>query len=175
MRFFFSVYLHRNLYKMFTDYSLITEEAKVWIYPSSRKFYPNEIEGIEDKIKTFVENWKANDENFKASYKFLYNRFIILFADDEKSPLTNADIDTSVSFILSLQQAYEIELLDKMNACFKQGEYVQYKDLKEFKKLLKNKSVTAKTIIFDNLITTKLDFENNWEISIEESWYNRYL
>ena len=62
-----------------------------------------------------------------------------------------------------------------MNACFKQGEYVQYKDLKEFKKLLKNKAVTAKTIIFDNLITTKLDFDNNWEISIEESWYNRYL
>jgi hypothetical protein len=175
LRFFFSVYLHRNLYKMFTDYSLITEEAKVWIYPSSRKFYPNEIAGIEDKIKTFVENWKANDENFKASYKFLYNRFIILVADDTNSPLTNTDIDTSVSFILSLQQEYEIELLDKMNACFKQGEYVQYKDLKEFKKLLKNKSVTAKTIIFDNLITTKLDFENNWEISIEESWYNRYL
>jgi len=160
---------------MFTDYSLITEEAKVWIYPSSRKFYPNEIEGIENKIKTFVESWKADDENFKASYKFLYNRFIILVADDENSPLTNTDIDTSVSFILGLQQEYEIELLDKMNACFKQGEYVQYKDLKEFKKLLKNKAVTAKTIIFDNLITTKLDFDNNWEISIEESWYNRYL
>ena len=175
MRFFFSVYLQRKLYKMFTDYSLITEEAKVWIYPSSRKFYPNEIEGIENKIKTFVESWKSDDENFKASYKFLYNRFIVLVADDENSPLTNTDIDTSVSFILGLQQEYEIELLDKMNACFKQGEYVQYKDLKEFKKLLKNKAVTAKTIIFDNLITTKLDFENNWEISIEESWYNRYL
>ena len=160
---------------MFTDYSLITEEAKVWIYPSSRKFYPNELEEVENKIKTFVESWKSDDENFKASYKFLYNRFIVLVADDENSPLTNADIDTSVSFILGLQQEYEIELLDKMNACFKQGEYVQYKDLKEFKKLLKNKAVTAKSIIFDNLITTKLDFENNWEIPIEESWYNRYL
>jgi len=160
---------------MFTDYSLITEDAKVWIYPSSRKFYPNEIEGIESKIKTFVETWKSDDENFKASYQFLYNRFIVLVADDEKSALTNADIDASVSFILGLQQEYEIELLDKMNACFKQGEYVQYKDLKEFKKLLKNKSVTAKSIIFDNLITSKLDFENNWEIPIEESWYNRYL
>ena len=99
---------------MFTDYSLITEEAKVWIYPSSRKFYPKEIEGIENKIKTFVESWKADDENFQASYKFLYNRFIILVANDENSPLTHADIDTSVSFILGLQQEYEIELLDKI-------------------------------------------------------------
>ena len=160
---------------MFIDYNLIPEDAKVWVYPSNRKFYSTEIEEIEAKIKSFIENWKTEDENFKATYKFLYNRFIIIFADDANSPLTNFDIDTSVSFILSLQEEYEVELLDKMNTCFKQGEFVQYKDLKDFKKLLKNKSVTAKSIIFDNLITTKLDFENNWEIPIEDSWYNRYL
>ncbi|WP_158841087.1 ABC transporter ATPase [Polaribacter sp. L3A8] len=160
---------------MFVDYSIITNDAKVWVYPSSRKFYPNEIEGLENKIKTFIESWKSDDENFKASYQFLYNRFIVLFADDENSSLTNADIDASVSFILGLQQEYEVELLDKMNACFKQGEFVQYKELKDFKKLLKNKAVTAKSIIFDNLITTKVDFDHNWEIPIEESWYNRYL
>jgi hypothetical protein len=52
---------------------------------------------------------------------------------------------------------------------------VQYKELKEFKKLLKNRAVTGKTIIFDNLITTKTDLENYWEVSIEDSWYNRFL
>lgn len=160
---------------MLVDYSSIPENAKVWVYPSSRKFYPNEIEVIEEKVKTFVENWKSDDENFKASYKFLYNRFIVLFADDEDSPLKNIDIDASVSFILELQNEYEVELLDKMNACFKQGEFVQYKDLKDFKKLIKNRAVTAKTIIFDNLVTTKQDFDNFWEIPIEESWYSRFL
>lgn len=160
---------------MFVDYSTITEDAKVWVYPSSRKFYPNEIEGIESKIKTFLENWKSDTENFKASYKFLYNRFLVFFADDEGASLTKSDVDTLVSFILTLQQEYDVALLDKMNACFKQGEFVQYKDLKDFKKLLKNKAITAKSIIFDNLITTKNDFDNNWEIPIEESWYNRYL
>ena len=160
---------------MLVDYSLITDDAKVWIYPSSRKFYPNEIEGIENKVKAFIKSWKTDDENFKASYKFLYNRFIILFADTENAALTNSDIDSSVSFILALQQEYKVELLDKMNACFKQGEHIQYKELKDFKKLLKNRALTGKSIIFDNLITSKIDFDNNWEIPLEESWYNRYL
>lgn len=160
---------------MFVDYSSIPEDAKVWIYPSSRKFYPKEIEVIEEKIKTFVENWKSTDENFTASYKFLYNRFIILIADDVTSPLTNADIDASVSFILQLQLEYEVELLDRMNVCFKQGEFVQYKELKDLKKLVKNKAVTAKTIIFDNLITAKQEFDNFWEVAIEDSWYSRFL
>ena len=89
---------------MFIDYNLIPEDAKVLVYPSNRKFYSTEIEEIEAKIKSFIENWKTEDENFKATYKFLYNRFIIIFADDANSPLTNFDIDTSVSFILSLQE-----------------------------------------------------------------------
>ncbi len=159
---------------MFVDYKSISNDAKVWIYPSSRKFYPTEIEEIEEKIKTFVENWKSDDENFKVSYQFLYNRFIILVSEDDVA-LTNVDIDASVAFILQLQETYKVELLDKMNACFKQGEYVQYKDLKDFKKLLKNKAVTAKTIIFDNLVNNKEDLENYWELPIEDSWYNRYL
>jgi hypothetical protein len=160
---------------MFIDYKEISEDAKVWVYPSSRKFYPKEIEEIEQKIKEFVENWKKEDEDFKASFQFLYNRFIVLFADVEKSPLKNTEIDASVAFILQLQETYKVELLDRMNVCFKQGEFVQYKELKDFKKLLKNKAVTAKTIIFDNLITSKTEFENYWEVTIEESWYNRYL
>lgn len=160
---------------MFVDYDSISEDAKVWVYPSSRKFYETEIEEIEQKIKFFLENWKSEDENFKASYQFLYKRFLIFFADDELSPISNLDIDAIITFILELQSDYEVTLLDKMNVCFKQGEFVQYKELKEFKTLLKNKAFTEKTIVFDNLITNKFDFENYWEISMEESWYNRFL
>jgi hypothetical protein len=160
---------------MFVDYKSISNDAKAWVYPSNRKFYPTEIEEIEIKVKTFVENWKPEDENFKASYQFLHNRFIVLVAEDETAPLTNVDIDASVTFILQLQETYKVELLDKMNVCFKQGEHVQYKELKDFKKLLKNRAVTAKTIIFDNLVNNKEDLENYWEITIEDSWYNRFL
>ena len=160
---------------MFVDYKSISNDAKAWVYPSNRKFYPTEIEEIGIKVKTFVENWKPEDENFKASYQFLHNRFIVLVAEDETAPLTNVDIDASVTFILQLQETYKVELLDKMNVCFKQGEHVQYKELKDFKKLLKNRAVTAKTIIFDNLVNNKEDLENYWEITIEDSWYNRFL
>ena len=160
---------------MFVNFDEIPEDAKVWVYPSSRKFYTNEIPEIAEKIKKFVAEWKADDESFKASYQFLYNRFIVITADDITTPLKNSDIDDSVNFILSLQETYSVALLDRMNICFKQGEFVQYKDLKDFKKLLKNKALTGKSIIFDNLITNKQDFVNLWEIPIEESWYSRFL
>ena len=160
---------------MLVEYSVISEDAKVWIYPSSRKFYANEIDEIQEKIASFLNNWKSESDAFQSSYQLLYNRFIILFADDSESKLTLKDIDDSVAFILQLQQEYKVELLDKMNVCFKQGEFVQYKELKDFKTLLKNRAITGKTIVFDNLVSNKIDFEEVWEIPIEESWYNRFL
>ena len=160
---------------MLVDYHSLPENAKVWIYPSSRKFYDIEIEEVHQKITSFLSTWKSTEETFQTSYQLLYNRFIVLFADDMNSPLTNSDIDASVLFILQLQQDHNVELLDKMNVCFKQGKYVQYKDLKDFKKLLKNKAVTGKSIVFDNLVTTKEEFENYWEVPISESWYGRFL
>ena len=159
---------------MFTEFENLSENSKVWIYPSSRKFYPQEINGLQEKLIQFVNNWKNDDETFKASFQLKYNRFII-FSTEENSQLTNADIDKQVAFILQLQQEYAVELLDKMNVCFKQGEFIQYKDLKDFKKLLKNKAVSDKTVVFDNLITSKSDLENYWEVPITESWYNRFL
>ena len=160
---------------MFIEFDLLSEEAKIWIYPSSRKFYPNEIEEIETKIKNFVSTWKFVKKELKCSYQFLYNRFIIIAIEDENVLITNSAMDFLVGFIQSLQKTYEVNLIDRMNVCFKQGEYVQYKELKDFKKLLKNKAITAKTIIFDNLITSKYDFVNFWEVPIENSWYNRFL
>ena len=94
---------------------------------------------------------------------------------DENTSLTNRDLDEVVVFILKLQQEYEVELLDKMNVCFKQGEFVQYKEVVEFRKLIKNKSVNARTVVFDNLVQTKYDLENYWEVPITESWYSRFL
>jgi DNA-binding GntR family transcriptional regulator len=159
---------------MHVAYTALSETAKVWIYPSSRKFYETELEAIHEKITSFLDGWNTEDEEFKVSYQLLYNRFIVLFADATNA-ITIATIDASVQFILQLQEEYDIALLDKVNVCFKQGEYVQYKELKDFKKLLKNKAVTGKTIVFDNLIQTKEEFENYWEVPITESWYGRFL
>lgn len=160
---------------MLVPFESISESAKTWVYPASRKFYKDELEVVQDRIKTFISEWRKEDDQFRASYQFLYNRFVIILAEDPQGKLTNQDLDQVVAFILQLQSDYDLELLDRMNVCFKQGEFVQYKEIKEFKKLLKNKSVSDKTIVFDNLIQTKEELEHFWEVPITESWYNRFL
>ena len=160
---------------MLVSYESLSGSAKVWIYPASRKFYKHEVSAVEEKIISFTSQWKNNDQELKVSYQFLYDRFIIILAEDPEGKITNSDLNQVVKFIQHLQSEYHLELLDRMNVYFKQGVYVQHKELKEFKKLLKNKSVSSKTIVFDHLIQTKDELENFWEIPITESWYHRLL
>jgi len=87
----------------------LTAEAKVMIYPGSRKFFPNEM------------------------------------------------------------------LLDKVNVCFKQGQYVQLKEIPAFKLLIKNKGVSKKTVVFDNMINTKFEFDGSWEVPAGESWLSHFF
>lgn len=160
---------------MYVDFEKLPNDSKIWIYQSSRKFYPKEIEEITQKTERFLTSWNDNGTEIITSYQLKYNRFIIVAVDQTLEQLSVSAIDESVMFILSLQATYEVELLDKLNVSFKQGEYVQYKDLKEFRKLIKKKAVSAKTVVFNNLINTKGELENNWEIPITESWHNRFL
>ena len=41
--------------------------------------------------------------------------------------------------------------------------------------MMKNKGVSKKTTVFDNMITTKAELKDDWEINIMDSWLGRFL
>ena len=156
---------------MLVDFNQLENNAKVFLYPSNKKFHPELLSEIETKVNNFVTQW-CDKNDIEAGFDIKHQRFIIIAINNTK-PITTNIIDELVSFIFTLQLEHEIELLDKLNVCFKQGEFVQYKEVKEFKKLIKNKSVNKNTIVFDNLINTKEELESDWELPAEDTWYAR--
>lgn len=160
---------------MIVDFKKIPNWCKLWVFPSSRKFYPQEIEGLKERIEEFLTNWTNEGQSIECSYQLKYDRFIIISVDNSKINISLKAHDSLTTFILELEKFYDIVLLDKINVCYKQGEFVQYKDLKEFKKMMKNKGVSKKSIVFNNIIITKAELENDWEINIMDSWLGRFL
>ncbi len=150
---------------MIINYQNLSEEARVFLYPSSRKFYENEIEDINLKIGNFISSYTEHSIAFKIEY----SRFILFFIPEDAT-ISIDFMDKIAQFILQLEKEHEVNLLDKVNVCFKQGEYVQYQEMKRFRELVKKKSISKKTIIFNNLIQTKYEFENEWEVPLSESW-----
>jgi hypothetical protein len=160
---------------MYIPFENLPEESRIWIYQSSRKFSEEEIADIEKDLIEFINNWNAHGTSLEASFQIKYNRFIILAINQEVQQATGCSIDSSVGFIQKLEQKYNVDLLDKMNVAFKQGEFVTYKTLLEFKKLAKDKSVSENTIVFNNLVNTIEEFNDGWEIPAAESWHSRFF
>lgn len=160
---------------MYIPFEDLPLESKIWIYQSNRKFSDEEISEIDDAVKEFVTEWAAHGTGLEASYLLKYNRFIIFAVNQEVQAATGCSIDKSVQFIQQLEQKYDVDLLDKMNVTFKNGEFVAHKTLIEFKKMAKEKAVSGSTIVFNNLVNTIEEFNDAWEIPAEESWHSRFF
>jgi len=160
---------------MIVDFDVISEESRIWIYQSNRTLSPAEIIEIEAKIKDFLISWTSHGSDLQASFLIKYNRFIVISLNESFNIATGCSIDSSVRFIQELEKLYDVSLLDKMNVSYRHGEFIAYKPLIEFKKMIKNRSISKKTIVFNNLINSKSEFLNNWEVPIEESWHNRFF
>lgn len=160
---------------MYVPFETLPEESRIWIYQSNRKFSDIEITEIEKDLVEFLTNWSAHGSSLEASYQIKYNRFIIIAINQEVHPATGCSIDTSVSFIQNLEKKYEVDLLDKMNVAFKQGEFITYKTLLDFKKLATKKAVSENTIVFNNLVNTIQEWNESWEIPAAESWHSRFF
>lgn len=160
---------------MYVPFENLPPESRIWIYQSNRKFSDEEWAAIEAEVKDFVDSWAAHGTSLEASFVLKYNRFIILAVNPEIQQATGCSIDRSVQFIQSLEEKYQVDLLDKMNVTFKLGEHIAYKPLMEFKKMVKDKAVSEKTIVFNNLVNTIDEWNYDWEIPAGESWHSRFF
>ena len=160
---------------MYIPFEDLPEESKVWIYQSNRKFSDDEILEIEHDLKSFVESWNAHGTGLEASFETRYSRFIILAVNQEVQSASGCSIDSSVAFIQQLEKKYSVELLDKMNVTFKNGEHIAHKPLNEFKKMAKEKAVSENTIVFNNLVNTLGEYVEYWEVPANESWHSRFF
>ncbi len=160
---------------MLVDFDTLPDESRVWIYQANRSFTADEIEDIEKELDTFIESWTAHGKDLQAGYNIVYKRFIVIALNQSLNSATGCSIDASVHFIQGLEQKYNVDLMDKMNVSYKQGEFVAYKSLVDFRKMAKDKAVSKKTIVFNNLVTNIAEFKENWEVPASESWHSRFL
>jgi hypothetical protein len=160
---------------MLIDFNKLPEESRVWIYQANRSFTDAELVEINKKLSRFIEEWTAHGKDLESGYKIVYKRFIVIALNQNMNTATGCSIDASVHFIQELEKAYNVDLMDKMNVSYKQGDYIAYKPLNEFKKMAKERAVSKNTIVFNNLVNNIAEFNENWEVPACESWHSRFL
>lgn len=160
---------------MFTEYKNLPNNSRVWMYQSDRVFTEKEIEFISEKATAFIEQWTRHGDNLKGSFTIKYNQFLVLAVDENFNNVSGCSIDASVRFVKELENELQVDLMNKLNVSFKDGNNINIVKLVDFQQFAKAQKITKETIVFNNMVQTKEEVENNWEIPASNSWHNRFI
>lgn len=158
-----------------TAYEQLPPSTRVWVYQSNKPFADAQIPEIRKHIQAFATKWVSHNRQLHSFADILHNRFIVLMVDESQAGASGCSIDASVHFLQALQNHYQVDLFDRMVFSYKNGEKVVSVPREEFAALYEKGEIGDNTPVFDNLVSTKADFEAQWVKPLVESWHKQMV
>ncbi|HEY9168775.1 MAG TPA: ABC transporter ATPase [Lutibacter sp.] len=160
---------------MLVNFDSLEGTSKIWIYQSNREFLENEIAEISHNLESFIGVWKRHGDDLKASYKIKYNQFIVIAVDENYNEISGCSIDALFNLMKQFEQKFAVDLTNKLNISFKDNHNINVVSMTDFQNYAKQQKITANTVVFNNMVTNKADFEQLWEVTADKSWHKRFL
>ena len=157
------------------EYILYPDNAKVWIYQSSKHFDEDEMAYLNVQLDDFITSWESHGNILKATYKIVYDLFVVIFVDEEGDRMCGTAQDNSLKLMKQLGGDLEVDFLDRMIQSYKKGDKVEVVKMHDFPTLIESNQLDENTIVYNNMVTTKADFDNNWEVPLKDSWHKQFL
>lgn len=160
---------------MVETFKHLPASSRVWIYQSDRAFSAAEAESINAAISEFVAQWLSHKAKVIGDGRLLYDRFVVLVADEEKLQLGGCSIDSTVRFIKDLGTKYNVNFFDRFFTCYWDNGRIESSDFETFKTKLAQGLISEDTIVFNNLVRTIDGLNTQWQLPLSKSWHSKSL
>ena len=80
-----------------------------------------------------------------------------------------------MNLIKGFEKRFNIDLTNKLNIPFRIGDDINVVSYASFQNFVKQEKISPETIVFNNMITRKEDYDLNWEVPAIESWHKRFF
>lgn len=158
-----------------TRYDLLPEETRVWIYQANRPFSESEVAELRQALERFTTQWVSHNQQLRAFGAVFHKQFIVLMVDESQAGASGCSIDKSVYFIKQIENAYQVSLFDRMTFTYKDGNEIRSAHRDDFARLFNEGKINDETLVFDNLVKTKKDFDEAWLKPLGKSWHKRMV
>lgn len=164
---------------MLVEFQDMPAEARLWVYQADRPLSSSEQEFIRDQSVNFIHQWTAHGANLKASFEICFDQFLVITVDENFNQASGCSIDSSVQFVRFLEQDLKVSFLDRTLVAFLDEELkpngVVTRSLKEIKEKVNSGEIEEGSIVFNNMVTSKREFDTNWKIEANKSWLSKYF
>jgi hypothetical protein len=149
-------------------------DSRVWIYQADRNLNEFEVLQIENILKPFAQQWTAHQMPLKAATEVQFNRFVIFYVDESENEISGCGIDKSVQLVKQIEKELSLNFFNRTQIAYQTTDEIKTFLMHDAQKLLDEKVINASTIIFNNLVNSKKELENEWRIELRQSWlWNR--
>jgi hypothetical protein len=159
---------------MHHSFEKMPPSSRIWIYQANRNISESELQTISSVLTTKMEVWAAHGASLLSAFKIFHNRFIVIALDENQNAASGCSIDASTHWFKELGQQLNINFFDRSIAYLIDNE-IHTVDLLGIKKAVSEELINADTIIFNNLVNTLIDFEQNWKMQASKSWLKKYF
>jgi len=148
-----------------------SENSRVWVYQADRKLTDAEVVQAQILLDNFTTGWTAHSNQLKAKAEIRYNRFFILIVDESQAGASGCSIDKSVHFMQQVEAKFNINLFDRFNLAYREGDEVLSLPRNAFEDKLKHCDINTNTIVFNNMVQNLSDLNTKWEVPFKDSWH----
>jgi hypothetical protein len=153
----------------------LAPETRVWIYQADRPLNEEECAVADAALEAFVEGWTAHGAPVYGHAGVWHQRFLVVFADEAKSGVSGCSIDASVAVIRELGERFGIDFFQRLNLACQVWGGLQAIHKDELETALEKGTIGPETLVFDNTVQTKTEWEKQWERPLKDSWAGRMV
>ncbi len=139
-------------------------------FQSDKILSEKEVELVINETKLFISKWDSHRNKISANVDFYFNIILTISITNEVIA-SGCSIDKLITFIISLNNKFEIDFLNRNKVYFKANNKIDLVALYNIRSYLIN-NINASILTFSQSSTTNFDLKF---IDIKQSWVKKYL
>jgi len=148
----------------------LRDESKIWIYQAERDLSTDEIDVITPLFQSFCGSWTAHNNQLKAAFEIVKNRFIVLAVDESMNTASGCSIDKSVAFLKSISEQLGVNLFERMQMAYLSNESLKTVHYNDLKIAFVSKVINEDTFFYNNNVQSLGEYRNSFLRPLKNHW-----
>lgn len=154
----------------------LAPHSRLWIFQADRFLSDKECARINSELTEFIKGWASHGNELYGDFKIENNLFVMVGADESKSPTSGCSIDALTRKIKDLGAELKIDFFNRLNIAYEDpSTEIKVISMLEFKNLMSSDTITRQTTVYNNLVETVAELDENWRTTVGKSWHKNLL
>lgn len=159
---------------MIVPFETLPENARIWIFPSSRLLDKAEQELLLESASAFLQEWTAHNQSLTASAKMEDGIFLVVAVDERQAGASGCSIDKLHRFVKEAESKFAIRLMERLNVVFP-GNPVSMVHFSKIQDMIKAGELDSERLVYDTTVTDLGGFIRHFRAPMRQTWLNRFL